>query len=160
MLELLLLGLLVPLQALALVAVFVAEARLNALGTGIEDAQRVAEDEIRSAAATVKAALTASEVMDAGVSSIKTAHHSISDIPFNILDNIPATRAGSKAVRGVHNAIAGGIYDALSAVNRGVGERLQKKAGAAATLPPASSGKPPAPATAPPAPGKPRTDRR
>lgn len=160
MLETLLLGLLLILQGAALMAAFVAEARLKQLGLGLEDAQRVAEDEIRSAAETIRAAVTATDVVHVGVSGVKTAHQTIADIPFTILENIPATRAGSKAVRGVHDAIAGGIYGALSAVNKGVGQHLQKKAEAAKALPPLPPAKPAQPEPPAGKPGKTPPERR
>jgi hypothetical protein len=56
-------------------------------------------------------------VLDVGTSSVRDVHRAISDIPFDILGSIDATRDSSERVREVHDRTTDGVYDAIAAVN-------------------------------------------
>lgn len=77
----------------------------------------------------------ASAVAEVGVSSVQSVHQAIASIPFNILEAIPATRAGAKAVRGVHDAISGGIYSTIKAANQALGGNKNPPAAGPPTAP-------------------------
>ena len=57
-------------------------------------------------------------VLDVGTSSVRDVPRAISDIPFDILGSIGATRESSERVREVHDRTADGVYDAIAAVNQ------------------------------------------
>lgn len=140
-----LLALLSLVQAAALVLSFRTHAKLAELGMSLAAAQQRAADEAEALDDLTRSARVATEVVDVGVAGAKGVHQAIASIPFGILENIPATRAGAKAVRGVHDAIAGGIYGALSAVNKEVSNRLQRPGQAANPPAPARPVPPPVP---------------
>lgn len=57
-------------------------------------------------------------VLDVGTSGVRDVHRAISDIPFDILGSIGATRESAERVRDVHDRTADGVYDAINAVNK------------------------------------------
>lgn len=61
------------------------------------------------------------ELLGAGTSGVRDVHRAISDIPFDLLDTLPATRVASGRVRDVHDRTTDGVYDALSVVNKAAG---------------------------------------
>lgn len=62
-----------------------------------------------------------------GTQTVRAVHEGIAAIPFAVLDTIPGVRHPARAVRAVHDTIAGGIYDTISAVNRGIGQGLREQ---------------------------------
>lgn len=94
----------------------------DAVATRVNERSKIAA--IRERAESAQR--TAEGVVDAGNEGVRTTHTAISDIPFGILDQIPSTREGSKAVKGVHDAVTNGVYDAISLFNRLAGESIRR----------------------------------
>lgn len=65
-------------------------------------------------------------VVDLGTGVVKTTHTAIANIPFDVLDAIPATRAGSKIARSIHDGIASGVYGAIGEANKAIGEAFRR----------------------------------
>lgn len=63
----------------------------------------------------------ATEAVEAGASGVREVHRAISDIPFDVLDSIPTTRAAAQIVRQAHDGVTDGVYDAISEANRVAG---------------------------------------
>ncbi len=61
-----------------------------------------------------------------GTAVVREMHKGIADIPFSVLEAIPAARAPARALRGLHDAISDGVYGALGNLNRAVGRDLRK----------------------------------
>ena len=61
-----------------------------------------------------------------GTAVVKEVHKGIADIPFSVLEAIPATRAPAKLLRGLHDSISDGVYGALGNLNKAVGRELRK----------------------------------
>lgn len=61
-----------------------------------------------------------------GTALVREVHKGIADIPFNVLEAIPATRTPAKALRGLHDSISNGVYGAIAGLNRAVGRELRK----------------------------------
>lgn len=70
--------------------------------------------------------LTESAVQS-GTATIRSLHREIANIPFEILESLPATREGSRIVRGVHDLTADGVYDSITRINKRMGERLRRQ---------------------------------
>lgn len=68
----------------------------------------------------------AETVVHGGTATVRAVHKGIASIPFGILEAIPATSLQTKAVRKTHDAIADGVYGAISGVNRLIGEAARK----------------------------------
>ena len=73
-----------------------------------------------------------------GTAVVKEVHKGIADIPFSVLEAIPATRAPAKVLRGLHDSISDGVYGALGNLNKAVGRELRKSV-PLADLPPAAA---------------------
>lgn len=54
--------------------------------------------------------------------TVRTVHEGIASIPFGILENIPVTAAGTKAVRNIHDATVNVVYSAIDGVNKNLGK--------------------------------------
>lgn len=50
----------------------------------------------------------------------RATHQGIAAIPFGILEQIPATAEGAKAVREIHDEISRSVYQAISGTTRGI----------------------------------------
>lgn len=74
-----------------------------------------------------------------GTAVVKEMHKGIADIPFSVLEAIPATAKSAKALRGLHDSISEGVYGALGNLNRAVGRELRKGVPLAETPPQAAS---------------------
>lgn len=61
-----------------------------------------------------------------GTAVVREVHKGIADIPFSVLEAIPAARTSAKALRGLHDAISEGVYGALGNLNKAVGRELRK----------------------------------
>lgn len=61
-----------------------------------------------------------------GTAVVREVHKGIADIPFSVLEAIPAARTSAKALRGLHDAISDGVYGALGNLNKAVGRELRK----------------------------------
>lgn len=61
-----------------------------------------------------------------GTALVREVHKGIADIPFSVLEAIPATRGSAKALRGLHDSISEGVYGALAGLNKAVGRELRK----------------------------------
>lgn len=72
----------------------------------------------------------AQAVLESGVgdttSGVRAMHKSIANIPFSVLEAIPATRDTTKLVRGVHDLISDGVYSAVSAGNQLAGSATRR----------------------------------
>lgn len=65
------------------------------------------------------------EMVEVATVGVRDVHLAVSAIPFDMLDRVPPARA----VRAVHDRIAGGVYDAVTAVNRVVGDVRRRRPG-------------------------------
>lgn len=61
-----------------------------------------------------------------GTAVVKEVHKGIADIPFSVLEAIPATAKQAKLLRGLHDSISDGVYGALGNLNKAVGRELRK----------------------------------
>jgi len=61
-----------------------------------------------------------------GTAVVKEMHKGIADIPFSVLEAIPATAKQAKLLRGLHDSISDGVYGALGSLNKAVGRELRK----------------------------------
>lgn len=61
-----------------------------------------------------------------GTAVVKEMHKGIADIPFSVLEAIPATARQAKLLRGLHDSISDGVYGALGNLNKAVGRELRK----------------------------------
>ncbi len=121
---------------LVVATVFVARAALRADG-----AQRELESTIvrtsaarreRARFATTREAIagtaeSAAEAVQFSAATVQVGHEVIASIPFGVLEAIPATRAGTKRVRSVHDETAGGVYRAINVISGAVGNVVSRK---------------------------------
>lgn len=68
----------------------------------------------------------AETVVDGGTATVRAVHKGIASIPFGILEAIPATSVSAKNVRKTHDAIADGVYNTISGMNRLLGVAARK----------------------------------
>lgn len=61
--------------------------------------------------------------IDGGTQAVRALHKGIAQVPFSILEAIPATRDTARVVREVHDFTSDNVYAAISTVNRLVGQR-------------------------------------
>jgi hypothetical protein len=83
----------------------------------------------------------AENVVEGGAATVRTVHKSIANIPFTILESIPATRDTTRVVRRIHDVISDGVYGGISAGNKVLHEVARsagKLQGAAQPQPPAA----------------------
>jgi len=66
-----------------------------------------------------------SETLDASSRAVRETHRAIADIPFSILESIPATRGGARQLRRIHDLASDGIYTGISLLARW--QRSRKK---------------------------------
>lgn len=59
-----------------------------------------------------------SDTLDASSRAVRETHRAIADIPFNILESIPATRDGARQLRRIHDLASDGIYTGISLLAR------------------------------------------
>jgi len=72
--------------------------------------------------------LRAEHALASSAAVVKEVHKGIADIPFSVLEAIPAARTPARALRGLHDAISDGVYGALGNLNKAVGRELRKAA--------------------------------
>ncbi len=60
----------------------------------------------------------AETVIDAGTSAVRAVHFGIAEIPFGILEAVPATRDATRVVRQTHDVIANAVYGSIKGANR------------------------------------------
>jgi len=63
----------------------------------------------------------AQEVIDKGSTIVENVHKTISNITFGILKSTPATGQTSRIVRKIHDRTAGGVYNSIRLINKGIG---------------------------------------
>ena len=88
---------------------------------GHEQAQRLAALE-----ALRDTSQLAEHAIATGTAVVKEVHKGIADIPFSVLEAIPATREPAKLIRGLHDSISEGVYGAIAGLNKAVGRELRK----------------------------------
>lgn len=129
------------------------EALRHAEAAGREQASRIAALEaLRDTQQLTEHAIAT------GTAVVREVHKGIADIPFSVLEAIPAARTSAKALRGLHDAISDGVYGALGNLNKAVGRELRKGVPLAEAPPAAEPAAepdpvPPADSTSGPAPG-------
>ncbi len=118
--------------ALAAVAVWRSRRASRALKALEEDLRR-AEAAGQEQAARIAALETlrdssqlAEHAIATGTAVVKEVHKGIADIPFSVLEAIPATAKSAKLLRGLHDSISDGVYGALGNLNKAVGRELRK----------------------------------
>ncbi len=60
----------------------------------------------------------AETVIDTGASAVRAVHFGIAEIPFGILEAVPATRDATRVVRQTHDVIANAVYGSIKGANR------------------------------------------
>lgn len=140
--------------ALAAVAVWRSRRASGLLKTLEEDLRR-AETAGQEQAARIAALETlressqlAEHAIATGTAVVKEVHKGIADIPFSVLEAIPATAKPAKVLRGLHDSISDGVYGALGNLNRAVGRELRKGVPLPDEAPPADPLPPPSAAPA------------
>lgn len=106
-----------------------ARASLTALATALHRAEVMgAAQQQRLAAleALRESSQLAEHAIATGTAVVREVHKGIADIPFSVLEAIPATRASAQALRGLHDSISEGVYGAISGLNKAVGRELRK----------------------------------
>lgn len=68
---------------------------------------------------------TTEAVVDGGTAVVRAVHKGIAEIPFSILESIPATRDTTKMVRGIHDLTSDVVYGSISVINKAVGGTLR-----------------------------------
>lgn len=68
---------------------------------------------------------TSEAVVDGGAAVVRAVHKGIAEIPFSILESIPATRDTTKMVRGIHDLTSDVVYGSISVINKAVGGTLR-----------------------------------
>ena len=129
-------ALLLVLGAVAAVAAWLLDRRLAGLEDAIAGAEargREQAERLRTLAQWRSNQEFAEHAVDTGTSVVRAVHKGIAAIPFSILESIPSTAPGTRAVRQVHDAISDGIYAAIAGLNKAVGRELRKGMGAAGT---------------------------
>ena len=66
-------------------------------------------------------------LIDSGTSTLRSIHHEIANIPFEILESLPATRDTTKVVKGVHDITSDTVYASISTLNKAVGRKLRDR---------------------------------
>jgi len=106
-----------------------AHARLKALDAALREAEARGATQAQRLA-TLEALRDTSQLAEhaiaTGTAVVKEVHKGIAEIPFSVLEAIPATREGAKVVRGLHDAISDGVYGAIASLNKAVGRELRK----------------------------------
>lgn len=103
--------------------------RLHALDAQLQRAEALGQEQAARLAAleTLRDSQQLAEhAVAAGTAVVKEVHKGIANIPFSVLEAIPATRAPAKALRGLHDSISDGVYGALTGLNKAVGRELRK----------------------------------
>lgn len=104
-------------------------ARLHALDAQLQRAEALGQEQAARLAAleTLRDSQQFAEhAVATGTAVVKEVHKGIANIPFSVLEAIPATRAPAKALRGLHDSISDGVYGALAGLNKAVGRELRK----------------------------------
>ena len=109
--------------------------RLHRVACGLDERRRYQ----RLRANLLGAHEIAEVTVDGAARVVQTIHQGIASIPFGILEAIPATRAGARAVRVTHDAIAGTVYGAITGVNKGLGDISRSLLSGKRPAPPAKS---------------------
>jgi hypothetical protein len=115
------------LPALGVGALVMAESlrfEANAIDTQLActRARRAEAQRTRDAQAQLEQAQALTELVVHGTNAtVRAVHEGVAAIPFGILEAMPTTRAPAKFVRGVHDLIAGAVYDAIAGGNKLLG---------------------------------------
>lgn len=89
--------------------------RLRHYGVLSHELQRLKNDDLRRLQ-------TASETLvDGGTELVKGIHMGIANIPFGVLEAIPATRHTSRLVRGIHDLTSNTVYGSIKGTNKAIG---------------------------------------
>lgn len=64
--------------------------------------------------------------LDSSSSKIRDTHRAISDIPFDILEQIPLTRDGARQARRIHDLASDGVYAGISMLARWQKRRIDR----------------------------------
>lgn len=122
----------------AMVAMSRIAARLRHVATRramlAEEGLRYAE----SRRTVVLATQTAETAVEAITQVTQTGHSVIAATTFTALEQFPLTKDVSKTVRGVHDSIVDGVYDSITALNKGISSAIRRGAGAGGASGPGS----------------------
>lgn len=69
----------------------------------------------------------AAEAVQLSAATVQAGHEVIAAVPFGLLEAIPATRAGTKRVRSVHDDASGGVYRAINVASSAVGNVVSRR---------------------------------
>jgi len=79
---------------------------------------------------TVVLATQTAEVAVETITQVTQAGHTvIATTAFNALEQFPLTKDTAKVVRGVHDSIVDGVYDSITALNKGIGSAIRRGTG-------------------------------
>lgn len=77
--------------------------------------------------AIAETAENAAEAVQLSALTVQVGHEAVAAIPFGVLEAIPATRAGTKRVRAVHDDASGGVYRAINVFSGAVGRVVSRR---------------------------------
>ena len=84
---------------------------------------------LRESRSNVNRVSTTAETAVTAVATVaQTGHLAMAAIPFEVLAAIPGARKPAKLVRGVHDNIADGVYESISALNKGINAAVRRAA--------------------------------
>lgn len=79
---------------------------------------------------TVVLAQQTAEVAVETITQVTQAGHTvIAATAFGALEQFPLTKDTAKVVRGVHDSIVDGVYDSITALNKGIGSAIRRGTG-------------------------------
>lgn len=77
--------------------------------------------------AIAETAENAAEAVQLSALTVQVGHEAVVSIPFGVFEAIPATRAGTKRMRAVHDDASGGVYRAINVVSGAVGNVVSRR---------------------------------
>jgi hypothetical protein len=84
---------------------------------------------LRESRSNVNRVSTTAETAVTAVATVaQTGHLAIAAIPFEVLAAIPGARKPAKLVREVHDNIADGVYESISALNKNINAAVRRAA--------------------------------
>ncbi|HET7689357.1 MAG TPA: hypothetical protein VFK41_03195 [Nocardioidaceae bacterium] len=97
-----------------------------------------------------EATSTTAGAVQLGTELTQAGHQAVAGVPFGIFEALPATREGSRKVRGVHDDIASAVYGGISAATEGFARLSRRRLTGQDVRPRDEDGSdPPAPPTRP-----------
>jgi hypothetical protein len=77
--------------------------------------------------AIAETAENVAEAVQLSALTVQVGHDAVVAVPFGVFEAIPATRAGTKRLRTVHDDASGGVYRAINVVSGAVGNVVSRR---------------------------------